>query len=168
MRCTEERTERIRSFALCRGSNLARPHDRLQRRRTNACIEPEKPLPPASFDQNVLGLAGPTIARRHSHLEVTVGTDLRHHSRQRTAVSIAVRTDCDAGPGPAPDAMRRPAGEDAQTPTHPRAESGALCRQPASTESEFAPQTAGRPRRRVRSDCSRQRSAAVLGGRTTS
>jgi hypothetical protein len=70
-----------------------------------------------SFDQNVLGLAGPPIARRHSHLDVTVGTDLRHHSRQRTAVSIALRTHRDAGLEPAPAAMRR---QSAMMPTRRR------------------------------------------------
>ena len=39
----------------------------LPRRRSDARVEPQIPLPPSSFDQNLLGLARSAVARRHRH-----------------------------------------------------------------------------------------------------
>src|SRR5271163_3341689 len=40
-----------------------RPHDPIRRWRSHARIQPQMPLPPSSFDENVLGLARPATTR---------------------------------------------------------------------------------------------------------
>ena len=85
------------------------------------------------------GLARPTTNRRHPDLDIAVGTDVRHHPRQRAAVLRPVRTHRHARPHPPPATLRRPHREDAPTPAHPRPQPRQLHRRPTPTESQSTP-----------------------------
>ena len=53
----------------------------LRRRRADARIQPQMLLPNSPPGENVLGLAGETITRRHLDPDLTGRTHLRHHAR---------------------------------------------------------------------------------------
>lgn len=67
-----------------------RPYDSLWRRWCHSCVESEMLLPHTSFGEDVLGLAGSTVAGWDGHPGLPVGADLCHHSGQCVAVSPAV------------------------------------------------------------------------------
>ena len=122
------------------------------------------PLPPSPFDQNFLGLAGPTATGRHSDLDVAVRTDLCHHPGQRVSVPEPLRSNSCASPARSslcPAAVCRPGGDDAQAATYPRPEPGLLHRRGTPTKSAGpATQRGG-----TIADCRERRAAALLGAR---
>jgi hypothetical protein len=93
------------------------------RRRCHPPVEPQVPVPKTSPAQDFLGLARPTTARRHHHLETARRAHPRHHTRQRFALPRPVRQRGPAaGREDAGHAVRRPRSDDADSDPHPRAE----------------------------------------------
>src|SRR5271169_4053155 len=68
-----------------------------------------------SFDQNLLGLARPTATRRHGDLDITIWSDLYHHSWQCIAIPRTLRSHRDTRRRSRPAAVRRTHCDDAQT-----------------------------------------------------
>src|SRR5271165_3877350 len=116
-------------------------------------------LPPASFDQDVLGLARPTTARRLRDMDVAVGADVRHHPGQRVALPQPLRAYRHARPGSCPAAVRRPHPGDAQAATYPCPKPHGTHHRRASTQS--ACPTAGTAPRTT-TDHRQRRTATLL------
>ena len=140
--------------------------DPAPRRRPHPRLEPEKPVPPSSFDENVLGLARPTTAGRHHDLDFTRRADLCHHARAAHCCSrVSARPPRHLSQSLVRPRCVGPIRDDAQTSAHPRPEPGQLhCRRAAPQPGSSAVSAANaRSLRTTSRHPSRAKPALLLG-----
>lgn len=103
-----------------------RSHNPVQRRRSDASVEPEMPLPQTSSAQDILGLARQAATGCNCHLVVARWADLRHHAGQRMASPGTIRAQPRAAAprSEATGSLRKPRRDDAQTRPNSRPKLG--------------------------------------------
>ncbi len=142
------------------GGLRCRPYDSQLPGPAHPCRQPQVLLPAASSAQDLLGLAGAAIARRHADPHLPRRTYVCHDSRQRLALPQPVpfcRWTGRARSRVATGGLRRTHRDDAEAPPHPRPS-------PSAADRHRTPSQPRRPlqRRRARPAQRRRRFGALL------